>query len=166
MKNSVFKKFMFAFFALCVCSIGVLCAEPAVSNLAGDFVEGLPGVEVVCASFAAAAVAIPVYNFENLTAVTQAEFSTLQAKFGKLYVLDIQIDEYEGYQFVVRRPTRQHLELIEANKNNTGKVNDIIIKNLVVSGNESLLEDGIVYARFMVETAKIIKQGNSFLSKA
>jgi hypothetical protein len=167
MKNSVFKKFAFvAMVFISVCAFGAVMD----SGLAACSLEYcLPDISVSDISyvgFAVAAVAIPACNFENLKVITQAEFSTLQAKFGKLYVLEVSIDDDETYQFILRRPTRQHLELVESYKNDTGKANDVIIKNLVVAGDIKILDDGIVYSRFMAEAAKIITQGSAFLSRA
>jgi hypothetical protein len=167
MKNSVFKKFLFmAISAICI-GIACVCATEPVTALmeAKTYLPDIPAAGEYCA-VAMAAVAIPSYNLDALKVVTKSEFSALQAKYGKLYVLDISIDDDESYQFVLRRPTRQHLELIESHKNDTDKVNDIIIKNLVVAGDIVQLDDGIVYARFMAETARIISQGSAFLSRA
>lgn len=110
--------------------------------------------------------AIGAFNMDNLKVITQDRFVELQAKYGKLYVLDVVIDETESYQFVLRRPDRTTLEAIEANRTDTAKVNDMIIKNLLVSDNAQTLDDGIVYAQFMAQSAKIIRQGSAFLSKA
>jgi hypothetical protein len=110
--------------------------------------------------------AIGTFNIENLKVITQDRFLELQAKHGKLYILDVVIDETESYQFVLRRPDRATLEAIEANSKDTAKVNDMIIKNLLVSDNAQALDDGIVYAQFMAQSAKIIRQGSAFLSKA
>jgi len=110
--------------------------------------------------------AIGTFNIENLKVITQDRFEELQAKFGKLYILDVVIDETESYQFILRRPDRATLEAIEANRTDTAKVNDMIIKNLLVSDNAQALDDGIVYAQFMNQSAKIIRQGSAFLSKA
>ncbi|MDR0872987.1 MAG: hypothetical protein LBN27_05905 [Prevotellaceae bacterium] len=165
MKRSNFKKLLFCLMAIFVCSIGTVCATPAVGIPAApdiSFSDIAGGV-----TMAMAAVAIPAYKLENLKCVTQDVFKDLQAKFGKLYVLDITLDADESYQFLVRRPTRQHLELIEANKKDVTKANDVIIKNLVVAGNENnVLDDGIVFAQFNAQIAKIVGQGQSFLSKA
>lgn len=110
--------------------------------------------------------AIEAFNIKDLKVMSPDRFEELQVKYGKLYVLDVVIDESESYQFILRRPDRKTLEAIEANKNDTAKVNDMIIKNLLVSENEKALDDGIVYAQFMAQSAKIIRQGSAFLSKA
>jgi hypothetical protein len=109
---------------------------------------------------------IPAYSPENLKAVTASEFSALQAKYGKLYVIDVLIDDDETYQFILRRPTRQHMEMMESYKNDTGKINGLVIKNLVIAGNTEALDDGIVYARLMAETGKIVTQASAFLYRA
>jgi hypothetical protein len=155
MKNSVFKKFLFgAIFVLGVC---VMCVSAVDSDISAAGKYCIPAM---------AAVAIPVCNLENLKAVTQAEFSALQAKYGKLYVIDVLIDDDETYQFILRRPTRQHMEMMESYKNDTGKINDLVIKNLVIAGDMEALDDGIVYARLMAETGKIVTQASAFLYRA
>jgi hypothetical protein len=106
------------------------------------------------------------FNFENLTVVTRQEFETLRAKYGKLYVIDITIDETESYQYILRHPTRQHLELIESHVGDTSKVNDIVIKNLVVAGDPEALNDGVVFAVFNSRAGEIIQQALGFLTKA
>jgi hypothetical protein len=137
-----------------VCAFGYEMAPPEVSS------------EAVYA-FAASAVLIPSFDISKLCCVTQVVFADLQAKYGKLYVIDVAIDADESYQFLIRRPTRQILELIESSKSDVSKVNDIIIKNLVVAGNEmNVLDDGIVFAQFNLQAAKIIQQGQAFFSKA
>lgn len=113
----------------------------------------------------AAAPAIAAFNFDNLK-ITADEFKALQAKHGRLYVLDITIDEVEKYQFIVCRPSRDVMDAITANRNDLSKANNIIIKNMIVGGDTDALKDGVVYARAMAEIGKIVQQGQSFLSKA
>lgn len=165
MKRSNFKKMLFCLSAILFCSIGTVCANPAVGIPPApdiSFSDIAGGV-----SIAIAAVAIPAYDIENLKCVTQEQYSALVAKFGKLYVIDVSIDKDETYQFILRRPTRQLLELIAASKGDVSKANDIIIKNLVVAGNENnLLDDGLVYSRFATQIERILSEGQAFLSKA
>lgn len=112
-----------------------------------------------------AAAAIGKLNIENLK-IPIAEFEQLKAKYGKLYVIDIKMDEDEIYQFIVRRPTRDLLSALAKNKDDIDKANELIIKNMVVAGDISTLDDGLVYGKLMQETAKLMKQGVGFLSKA
>jgi hypothetical protein len=108
---------------------------------------------------------VATFNFDNLK-MPKADFEALQAKHGKLYVLDVVIDESEKYQFAVCRPSRATISAIAANKDNLTKANDIIIKNMVVGGDLEALDDGIVFARVLKELGGIVKQGQSFLTKA
>jgi len=154
--------------AICVCSFGAVSAEPVTAYVPPE----LPDLSVIIdaaavPALAFAAVAIPAYELKNLKCVTQDALAGLQAKFGKLYVIDVSVDENETYQFIMRRPTRQHLEIIESYGGNVTKTNEFIIKNLVVAGNEKgALDDGVVYSQFAQQSAKIIQQGQSFLAKA
>ena len=105
------------------------------------------------------------FNLENLK-ISVTEFEQLKAKYGKLYVVNINIDTDENYQFIIRRPTRQLLSAIAVNKDDLDKANDLIIKNMIVSGDTDSLDDGIVYARLMKEVRAIMEQGSAFLGKA
>ena len=164
MKRSVFSKVFFCLLAICVCAIGCVYAENVT-------VFDPPGwsevIETGTPVLAMGALAIPGYDMSKLCAVTQTVFKDLQAKFGKLYVIDVIIDTDESYQFLLRRPTRQHLEIIESYKGDVTKTNDFIIKNLVVAGNETnALDDGVVFAQFNTQVATIIQQAEAFLGKA
>jgi hypothetical protein len=164
MRRSIFQKVMFCLIAaISIFSFGSMCAETVMIDLPGwsDVIEmGSPVL-------ATAALAIPGYDMSKLCATTQTVFKDLQAKFGKLYVIDVSIDTDEYYQFLLRRPTRQHLEIIESYKGDVTKINDFIIKNLVVAGNETnALDDGVVFAQLNAQAAKIIQQGQAFLGKA
>jgi hypothetical protein len=150
--------------AMCICSLGSVNAESVAGYLPSDFSAviqaGAPAV-------AMAAVGIPAYDLKNLKCVTQEAFAGLQAKFGKLYVIDVMIDNDEIYQFLMRRPTRQHLEIIGSYRGDATRIDDFIIKNLVIAGNESnALDDGIVFSQFNATARKIVDAGNVFFGKA
>jgi hypothetical protein len=165
MKQSVLQKVIFLLImAISIVSFGSVSAETVADYGSPDFSAMITAGSPVLAM---GALAIPVCNLENLKCVTMEAFAGLQAKFGKLYVIDVEVDEVENYQFLIRRPTRQHLEIIENFKNDTTKINDFFIKNLVVAGNENnVLDDGVVFAQLNAQAAKIIRQGQGFLSKA
>ena len=150
--------------AIGICSLGSVCAESIMAYSPPDFSAI---IKAGTPALAMAAVAIPAYDLQNLKCVTQEAFAGLQAKFGKLYVIDVTIDENESYQFLMRRPTRQHLEIIASYKADNTKINDFVIKNLVVAGNENeALDDGMVFSQFNVTAKRIIDQGQSFFGKA
>jgi hypothetical protein len=163
--KKVFSKIFFCLLAISVFALGSVCYEPVMIPDPPDWAQVIEmGAPVAVAM---SAVAIPAYKLENIKCVTAEAFAGLQAKFGKLYVVDVSVDKDENYQFLLRRPTRQHLEIIESYKGDVTKTNDFMIKNLVVAGNENnALDDGVVFAQFNAETAKIILQGQAFLSKA
>lgn len=148
-------KIMFLAISLIICGIAVA------GYVSTETVE----LGVLVAAAPMAAVAIGNFNADNLK-IPLAEFEQLKARHGKLYVIDIQIDEDEKYQYIVCRPTRNLLSAIAKYKDDLDKANDLILKNMVVAGDMDALEDGIVFARLMKDTAKIIEQGTSFLSKA
>jgi hypothetical protein len=152
--------------ALVICSLGTISAQPVTDFVPPDLPEWSKIIDSATPALAIGALAIPAYELKNLKCITQEIFVGLQAKFGKLYVIDVSIDENETHQFLMRRPTRQHLEIIESYKGDVTKVNDFIIKNLVVAGNDkNALDDGVVYSQFGLQSAKIIQQGQSFLAK-
>ena len=164
MKRSVFSKVFFCLLAIMFCAIGSVCAETVMTYSPPDLSTIM---EAGTPILAVGALAIPAYQMENLKCVTQTVFKDLQVKLGKLYVIDVSIDTDESYQFLLRRPTRQHLEIIESYKGDVTKTNDFIIKNLVVAGNETnALDDGVVFAQLNAQAAKIIQQGQAFLGKA
>jgi hypothetical protein len=165
MKGNFVKRMMFCLVAMLACAAGVYAAGVNPSEVINQVSDFSPP-EWSTATIAMAAVGIPVFDFENLTVITRQEFDNLQAKFGKLYVVDVEIDEGESYQFILKRPTRQFLELIDNSKNDTSKVNELIIKNLVVAGDKSQLDDGLVFSQFNLQAAKIINQGKGFFAKA
>ena len=164
MKKSIFLKSVFCLLAIVICSLVSVSAETVTAFDPPGWSEI---VEMSTPVLAVGALAIPAYELESLKCVTQTVFKDLQSKLGKLYVIDVNIDTDESYQFLLRRPTRQHLEIIESYKGDVTKTNDFIIKNLVVAGNETnALDDGIVYSQLMAQAAKIIQQGQAFLGKA
>jgi hypothetical protein len=164
MKQGIFSKIVFCLImAIGICSFGSACVETIMFDPPDWTGATATGVPVL----AMGALTIPSYDMSKLCATTQTVFKDLQAKYGKLYVIDVSIDTDENYQFLLRRPTRQHLEIIESYKGDITKVNDFVIKNLVVAGNETgALDDGVVFAQLNVEASKIIQQGQSFLGKA
>lgn len=119
----------------------------------------------IAAALAVAPLAFAAFSPDNLK-ISMPEFEQLKARYGKLYVVDVNIDEDEKYQFYVCRPTRDLLSAIASNKDDLNKANNMILKNMVVGGDMDALDDGVVYAALMANIAKIIKQGTSFLSKA
>lgn len=156
MKPSNIFKIVFALVALICVAVGVLGA-----NSGAD----APNVQTAGMGMLAGLPLVAAFNPDNLK-IPKADFEALQAKHGKLYVLDVIIDESEKYQFVVCRPSRDTISAIAANKDNLTKANDIIIKNMVVGGDLDALDDGIVFARVLKELGGIVKQGQSFLTKA
>lgn len=122
--------------------------------------------EVVAIALAAAPVAaMASFNLDNLK-IPMEQYQELKAKYRHLYVIDINIDEHESYQFIVRRPSRDLLSAIASNANDITKANELILKNMVLAGDIDALDDGVVYAALMEHIAEIMKQGTSFLSKA
>ncbi|WP_165025637.1 hypothetical protein [Dysgonomonas sp. ZJ279] len=98
--------------------------------------------------------------------IPQEKFDELKAKYRHLYIVNVIIDENESYQFIIRRPNKEIISAVSANKNDITKSNDILIKNMVVGGDLDCLDDGIVYSRLMGELGKIMKQGSSDFTKA
>lgn len=162
MKDLAIKKFALL---MVICFVSIFCVGAAGGMAVADVSWSDVGGSVLAIAIAAVP-AIPVFDYEKLTVVTRQEFEALQAKYGKLYIVNIEIDETESYQYILRRPTRQHLELIEHHKDSLTKANDIIIKNMVVAGDTEALNDGIVYAGFGLEAGKIVQQARSFLYRA
>lgn len=117
-------------------------------------------------SFAAAGAVTGIVQADlaNLK-MPEAQFQELKARFGKLYIIDVVLDKDECYQFIVKRPTRILIEAVSDAKDTT-KMNDMIIKNMVVGGDMDALDDGLVYAELMKKLGGIMKSASGFLSKA
>lgn len=103
---------------------------------------------------------------EEITAVSPEEFKALKAKFKKLYLITVQADEDEKYQFIARRPSRSLIESIAAQPDNNVGANKAMIDNMIVGGDKSSLEDGLVYGAVLTQLGKIVGQAKSFLTKA
>ena len=106
------------------------------------------------------------FDIEKLTVVSKEEFSRLQAKHGKLYVLDVEIDEEERYQYIAKRPSKNLISAIYENKDDLTKMEELMLKNVVVAGDMEALEDGAVYTQLLTSIGVLMKVGKSFLSKA
>jgi len=109
---------------------------------------------------------IPNCDLQKLKCVTLQDLTELYAKHKKLYVIDVVIDNDESYQFLMRRPTRNHLEILRGYGNDITEINNFVIKNLVLAGDSNNeLDDGVVFTSFNQHAEKIIMEGESFLSK-
>jgi len=105
-------------------------------------------------------------NKPKLWVMPQAEFDELEAKYKHLYIVDVTFDEKERYQFIARRPTKEVIEAVSANKENAFKVADLMITNMVVGGNKEVLDDGVVYSRLLECLTGIVKDGKKLFTKA
>lgn len=103
---------------------------------------------------------------ESTLTIPLEEWQALKARYGKLYIVDIEIDEDEKYQFFVRRPTRALIESTTANHKDLIKVQDLMVKNLIVAGDMAAIEDGIVYSALISKLGTIVGVAKGFLSKA
>ena len=142
-----------ALMAVCFCA----CSFAAESDIAGTV--------AVVAMAAPAAVVIESFDIENLK-IPMEEYQSLKVKHKHIYVLDIKIDDTEQYQFLARRPSRDLLMATAAADGDIAKINDLIIKNMVLAGDMEALDDGLVYGRLLKELGVLMKLGQGFLSKA
>lgn len=101
---------------------------------------------------------------ENLK-IPLSEFTALKAKHKHLYVVDIRLAKDETYQFIACRPGRSLIDLIAETKE-VNKVNDMMLKNMIVAGDREALGDGLVYTAVLRELAKITRQASGFLARA
>ena len=119
----------------------------------------------VALAMAAPVAGVGAVNPKHLR-IPMERFNELKAKHGRLYVVNISIEEDEHYQFIVCRPSRSLLSAIASYQDNMEKANDLIIKNMVLDGDLDALDDGLVYAKLMEQVASIMSQGTAFLQKA
>lgn len=101
---------------------------------------------------------------ENLK-IPLSEFTALKTKHKHLYVLNIRLAEDESYQFIACRPSRSLIDLIATTKE-VAKVNDLLMKNMIVAGDREALDDGLVYTAVLRELTKITRQATGFLARA
>lgn len=97
--------------------------------------------------------------------IPRSEYAALKAKYKHLYVLDVKLAEDETYQFIAVRPSRGLIDLIAETKE-VSRVNDRLIKNMIVAGDRESLDDGLVYTAVLRELAKITRQATGFLTRA
>lgn len=150
MKPSTILRFLFAFVAVVCLSVGAYGATHGAPEMAG---------------LIAAAPVMASFDMKDLK-MPAAEFDDLKAKYKNLYVLNVDLDEAEKYQFIVRRPSRDVINAMASNKDNITKANDILIKGMVVGGDMDALDDGVVYTNLLKQLGSIVSQGQSFLAKA
>ncbi|GAB6123079.1 hypothetical protein [Dysgonomonas termitidis] len=106
---------------------------------------------------------------EKLWIIDQPEFDDLEAKYRKLYVIDVAIDADERYQFIARRPSKDLIDSLAACKDNINEVTDTMIKNMLVRHsrfNPEELEDGVVYQHVLTALTAISRQGKQLFTKA
>jgi len=163
MKKCVF--LMFLSLAICFVANEVVSASET-------FVTGITevaGTIEVAPAIAAAVVALPVvagFDVSKLKCMSAEEFGALKDRYGRLFVIDVLIDDDESYQFILKRPCRAITLAVADLGDNFEAVNDLIIKNLLVGGDKDALDDGIVYNAFMRQVGKVMEQGKSFFTKA
>ena len=106
---------------------------------------------------------------ERLWIIPVAEFDELEAKYRKLYVIDITIDNDERYQFIARRPTKDLIDNLAASKDNINGVTELMLKNMLVTHskyNPEDLNDGVVYQHVLKALTGISKEGKQLFTKA
>lgn len=103
---------------------------------------------------------------KKLRVISQSEFDELEAKYRRLYIIDVEFDEKERYQFIARRPTRQVIDALASSKSDTSKITDIMIKGMIVAGDTESLDDGVVYSRVLEGLTEIVKEGRKLFTKA
>lgn len=142
----------------------VLMLMAATAALAGG-TDAEQTLTVAMAAAPAGMAVVGAFDAKKITCATEAEFTKLKAANRHLYVLDIVMSKDESYQFLVCRPSRALLSLV-ASAESTDQANDYIIKNMVVAGDTSVLDDGLVYARLNEQLSALMKEGKGFLHKA
>ena len=143
--------------------LGVEVATAPISP--GSLHEWFPAVCLAAAPITTTPAAVP--DFSRVRCISEAQFHDLQSKHGRLYQINVTIDDTESYTFFAKRPTRSLLSMIAsyASKQDYDKINDVTIANMIVAGDMTALEDGVVFSRVTEEITKLMKLGESFLSK-
>lgn len=159
------KNFLGRFLTVLLLFVGAMVCVANATGLT-DLSFADTGGQYTIASTAMAGIVIPAFDISRLKAVSREAFAELQAKYKHLYVIDVVVDKGEAYQFILRRPTRDIIMAL-GDTNDATKRSDMIIKNLVVAGNEdNVLDDGVVFSAFMSRSAEILNDAQHFLFKA
>lgn len=159
------KKFLGRFLTVLLLFVGAMVCVANATGLTDLSFADMGGQNTIV-STAMAGIAIPAFDIGRLKAVSREAFAELQAKYKHLYVIDVVVDKGEAYQFILRRPTRDIIMAL-GDTNDATKRSDMIIKNLVVAGNEdNVLDDGVVFSAFMSRSAEILNDAQHFLFKA
>lgn len=159
------KNFLGRFLTVLLLFVGAMVCVANATGLT-DLSFADTGGQYTIASTAMAGIVIPAFDISRLKAVSREAFAELQAKYKHLYVIDVVVDKGEAYQFILRRPTRDIIMAL-GDTNDATKRSDMIIKNLVVAGNEdNVLDDGVVFSAFMSRFAEILNDAQHFLFKA
>lgn len=106
---------------------------------------------------------------ERLWVIPASEFDELEAKYRKLYVIDVTIDKDERYQFIARRPSKNLIDALTASREDISEVMELMLKNMLVmhsASNPEDLEDGVVYQHVLKALTGISKVGKQLFTKA
>lgn len=154
MKPSIIKKIVLVLALALVAGVAVFASGIDIDS----------GMSLIAAAVPAGVI-IGNFDLKKLK-IPQEEYRTLKAKHKRLYVINISIEEGEDYQFIVCRPSRSLLSAVTAAGDDTDKINDLVIKNMVLAGDLDAIDDGLVYSGLMRETGKLMKMAKGFLMKA
>ena len=168
------KRFIvFALFALVSCFVFDAGADTGFTQDLQEYVmdisPGDVGVTALAISLTAVVPAVGdtvLGDSNKLFCVTETEFEDLKAKYKHLYILNVAFDAGERYQFISRRPTRDVIQALGNSADDSFKIADIMLKNMIVAGDMNAIDDGVVYSRTLELLTDIIKDGKKLFTKA
>lgn len=171
MKPKFFKMLLIAIIAMASCIAVDSYAKTGITAQAIEQAKAHP-VDIA-GSIGIAVVAIgAIHNgstvdpLAGLWVISKSEYEALLAKHKALYIVDVVFSNTEKYQFISKRPTRTVIEAVVANQNDTFKVADLMIENMIVAGDKSVLDDGVVFNRTIEQLGQIVKDGHGAFTKA
>lgn len=105
----------------------------------------------------------------EINGFTEEEYTAQEAKYGKRLRMVTVVTDDGRADFLVIRPSRQHMMLVAA-KGKDGDyeaANNVLINNCVVAGNRELLdEDFAVYSTILQVLQQLTEASQAFFRKA
>lgn len=112
----------------------------------------------------------PKFDWDKINGFKQSDYVAAAAKHGekKLYHIHVEVDEDEVYDYLACRPSKSVMSAVASygKKEEYDMANDVLVKNCILAGDNSALEDFCVYAKVLENLNSITQKANAFFSKA
>lgn len=105
----------------------------------------------------------------EIVGFTEEEYAAQEAKYGRRLRMVTVITDDGRSDFLVIRPSRQHMMLVAAKgrEEDFEGANDVLIKNCIVAGNRELLNEDFAAYRTVLQVLQNLTEANqAFFRKA